>query len=138
LEDPIWEDLTRPIRRHALADGWRWPSAQAATRLLASSHRWEIRSAGAGSKGQRWYAWALLATASPRHHLLIRRHRGSGELAFHYCYLPGGQQASPARLIRAAGLRCSPAKSRQFVLDSACSFSETIWWPAPARTRRRA
>ncbi len=26
-----------------------------------------------GSKGRRWYAWAWLATASPRHYLLIRR-----------------------------------------------------------------
>ena len=35
---------------------------------------WEVRSAGKGSKGDRWYAWAWLGTASPRHHLLIRRH----------------------------------------------------------------
>ena len=65
----------------------------------------EIRSAGTGSKGQRWYAWAQLATASPRHHLLIRRHLSTGELAFHYCYTPEGQPVSKARLIRAAGLR---------------------------------
>ena len=36
--------------------------------------RWEVRSAGAGSKGERWYAWAWIATASARHHLLVRRH----------------------------------------------------------------
>jgi len=41
-----------------------------------------------GSTDQRWYAWVLLTTASPRHHLLIRRHLASGELAFHYCYAP--------------------------------------------------
>jgi SRSO17 transposase len=75
------------------------------TRLLKGARRWEIRSAGHGSKGQRWYAWALLATASPRHHLLIRRHLASGELAFHYCHTPQGQPVSMARLIRAAGLR---------------------------------
>ncbi|HWG99361.1 MAG TPA: hypothetical protein VNV66_08570, partial [Pilimelia sp.] len=34
-------------------------------------------------KGQRWYALAWIATASPRHHLLVRRHLRSGELAFH-------------------------------------------------------
>ena len=79
--------------------------AQAVTRLLDGTRRWDVRSAGAGSKGQRWYAWALLATASPRHCLLIRRHLGSGELAFHYCYIPEGQPVSMARLIRAAGLR---------------------------------
>jgi SRSO17 transposase len=91
--------------RLTLARGVTMTCAQAATGLLASARRWEVRSAGQGSKGQRWYAWALLATASPRHHLLIRRHLGSGELAFHYCFVPQSQRASMARLIRAAGLR---------------------------------
>ena len=60
---------------------------------------------GHGSKGERWYAWAWLATASPRHHLLIRRHLKTGELAFHYCHVPEGQLLTKTRLIRAAGLR---------------------------------
>jgi SRSO17 transposase len=88
-----------------LARGVRLTCKQAATRLLAGTSRWEVRSAGKGSKGQRWYAWAWLATISPRHHLLIRRHRTTGELAFHYCYVPEGQVLSVSRLIRAAGLR---------------------------------
>jgi hypothetical protein len=46
-----------------------------------------------------------LATASPRHHLLIRRHLRAGELAFHYCFVPAGQPLTLTRLIRAAGLR---------------------------------
>jgi hypothetical protein len=50
--------------------------------------------AGQGSKGQRWYAWAWIATASPRHALLIRRHLKTGELAFHYCYVPDGQRGT--------------------------------------------
>ena len=37
--------------------------------------------------------------------LLVRRHLKTGELAFHYCYVPEGQPAAKARLIRAAGLR---------------------------------
>ncbi|HEV8278997.1 MAG TPA: IS701 family transposase, partial [Streptosporangiaceae bacterium] len=78
---------------------------QAAARLLADAHRWETRSAGTGSKGARWYAWAWIATISPRHYLLIRRHRVTGELAFHYCHVPEGQPHSLSRLIRAAGLR---------------------------------
>ena len=65
----------------------------------------EVRSAGTGSKGERWYAWAWLATASPRHSLLARRHLKTGEMAFRYRYVPAGQFASKARLIRAAGLR---------------------------------
>ncbi len=65
----------------------------------------EVRSAGKGSKGARWYGWSWLATASPRHCLLIRRHLKTGELAFHYCFVPEGQPLTLTRLIRAAGLR---------------------------------
>jgi SRSO17 transposase len=88
-----------------LAPGVTLTCAQAVTRLLAGTCRWEVRSAGTGSKGQRWYAWAWLATASPRHCLLIRRHLATGELAFHFCFVPESQPVSKARLIRAAGLR---------------------------------
>src|SRR5258708_5585690 len=79
--------------------------------------RWEIRSAGAGYKGKRWYAWAWLDTASPAHHLLIRRHLKTGELAFHYCFVPKGQRASMARLIRAAGLRWPVEEDFEFGKD---------------------
>jgi SRSO17 transposase len=96
------------------ARGVRLTCKQAAARLLASGRSWETRSAGKGSKGARWYAWAWLATASPRHHLLIRRHLATGELAFHYCYVPKGQPASLARLIRAAGLRWPAEESFEF------------------------
>ena len=88
-----------------LAAGTRSTCAQAVTLLAKDKRRWEVRSAGAGSKGQRWYAWMWIATASPRHHLLVRRHLRSGELAFHYCYVPEGQPLTKTRLIRAAGLR---------------------------------
>jgi len=80
-------------------------TAAGAIGLLSGHLKWEVRSAGTGSKGQRWYAWAHVATASPRHSLLIRRHLATGELAYHYCYVPEGQLAGTARLIRAAGLR---------------------------------
>jgi SRSO17 transposase len=89
-----------------LAAGTRMTCADAARKLLRDKdRRWEVRSAGNGSKGDRWYAWAWIATASPRHSLLVRRHLKAGELAFHYCFVPEGQLASKARLIRAAGLR---------------------------------
>jgi hypothetical protein len=87
---------------------------QAATRLLARARRWEVRSAGKGSKGTRWYAWAWVATISARHYLLIRRHRMTGELAFHYGHVPQGQPLSLSRLIRAAGLRWPAEENFQF------------------------
>lgn len=88
-----------------LARGITLTCAQAAGSLLTGTRRWEIRSAGKGSKGERWYGWAWLATASPRHHLLVRRHVTTGELAFHYCHVPEGQVLTLTRLVRAAGLR---------------------------------
>ena len=52
--------------------------------------------------------WAWIATASPRHHLLVRRHIKTGELAFHYCYVPAGpaadqDQADPGGRAEMAG-----------------------------------
>ena len=103
--------------RLTLAAGTTMTCGQTVTRLLARTRRWEVRSAGAGSKGQRWYAWAWLATASPRHHLLVRRYLSSGELAFHFCYVPEGQPVSKARLIRAAGLRWPVEETFEFGKD---------------------
>lgn len=101
-----------------LAAGTRLTCAQAVKLLAKDKRRWEVRSAGAGSKGQRWYAWMWIATASPRHHLLVRRHLQSGELAFHYCYVPEGQPLTMTRLIRAAGLRWPVEEDFEFSKDS--------------------
>src|SRR5215469_3975557 len=101
-----------------LAAGTKMTCAEAVKKLLKGKRAWEVRSAGQGSKGERWYAWAWLATASPRHSLLARRHLRTGELAFHYCYVPDGQLASKARLIRAAGLRWPVEES--FELGKGC------------------
>jgi SRSO17 transposase len=103
--------------RLTLTRGVTVTCAQAVTRLVKDARRWEVRSAGTGSKGQRWYAWAWVATASPRHHLLIRRHLTSGELAFHYCFVPQGQSVSKGRLIRAAGLRWPAEENFEFGKD---------------------
>ena len=65
-----------------LATGAKLTCAEAVKWLVKDKRRWEVRSAGKGSKGERWYAWAWIATASPRHHLLVRRHLKSSELAF--------------------------------------------------------
>jgi SRSO17 transposase len=48
-----------------LAAGTKLTCAQAVTRLLKDKRRWEVRSAGKSSKGDRWYAWAWLGTAAP-------------------------------------------------------------------------
>ena len=88
-----------------LASGTKLTCAQAVKQLVTDRRQWEVRSAGQGPKGRQRYAWAQIETASPRHHLLIRLHLASGELAFHYCYVPDGQLLTKPRLIMAAGLR---------------------------------
>ena len=108
--------------------------AQAARALGKGSRRWEVRSAGAGSKGARWYAWACLATASPRHCLLIRRHLRTGELAFCYCYVPEGKPVTTTRLIRAAGLRWPAEEDFEFGKDrSGLDQSQVRLYTAIAR-----
>jgi SRSO17 transposase len=99
------------------AAGTKMTCAEAVPAVLKHKRRWEVRSAGHGSKGERWYAWAWIATASARHHLLIRRHLKSGELAFHYCFVPEGQLLTKARLIRAAGLRWPVEEDFEFSKD---------------------
>ena len=103
--------------RLTLARGVTLSCAEVVTRLLTDGRRWEVRPAGRGSKGARWYAWALAATASPRHHLLIRRHLKTGELAFHHCFTPAGEPATLTRLARAAGLRWPVEENFQFSKD---------------------
>jgi len=101
-----------------LTAGTAMTCADAVRKLLTRKRDWEVRSAGRGSKGERWYAWAWLATASPKHTVLVRRHLKTGELAFHYCFVPDGQLAPKARLIRAAGLRWPVEES--FQLGKGC------------------
>jgi SRSO17 transposase len=89
-----------------LAPGARVTSAEAVKCLVKANRRWEVRSAGKGSKGERWYAWAWIGTASPRHHLLVRRHLKTGEQGLSLLLVrPEGQLLTKTRLIRAAGLR---------------------------------
>jgi hypothetical protein len=108
--------------RLTLASGITLTCKQAAARLNGK-RGWEVRPAGTGSKGQRWYAWAWLATTCPRHHLLIRRHLATGELAFCYCWVPEGQPLSLSRLVRAAGLRWPTEVGHRWHQSSCFAFS---------------
>ncbi len=103
--------------RITMRDGSILTCEDAVKKLLKSERRWEVRSAGKGSKGSRWYAWAWIGTRSPHHSLLVRRHLKTGELAFHYCYVPEGQVMTKARLVRAAGLRWPVEEEFEFGKD---------------------
>jgi SRSO17 transposase len=79
--------------------------ADHAARLVPAA-AWQTASAGHGSKGERDYRWAWLATASAHHHLLIRRSlTNPSDLAYFYCHVPAGQACSFTTLIRVAGRR---------------------------------
>jgi SRSO17 transposase len=86
---------------------------------------WQQVSCGDGAKGPRFYDWALIATASPVHHLLVRRSltangNGERELAFFTCHAPAG--TTLADLVRVAGTRwaieeCFQAAKNETGLD---------------------
>jgi hypothetical protein len=66
----------------------------------------ERRSCGTGSKGPRFSDWALIATASPRHFLLIRRLISRPDQhTFYLCYAPEDRPATMTCFITIAGRR---------------------------------
>lgn len=77
------------------------------TLTLVQANGWNRLSAGAGSKGERDYEWAWIATASDQHHLLVRRSLSDPtEVAYFYCYSPPQRPpATLAVLVRVAGMR---------------------------------
>ncbi len=76
----------------------------AALARLVPARCWETRSCGPGCKGHRDYEWALVATSSPRHWLLVRRKISDpADLAFFYCHAPA--LVSLSILIKVAGKR---------------------------------
>ena len=90
--------------RVTLPTGQKVRTDHAARMVPASA--WQTASAGHGSKGEQDYGWAWLATASPCHHLLIRRHlTNHADLAYFLCHMPAGRTCSFTTLIRVAGRR---------------------------------
>ncbi len=99
-----------------LAAGIRLRMDAVATRFLTDPGAWQIRGV-AGSKGERRYNWAWVTTRSPRHFLLIRKHLESGELAFHYCYVPPGRPVTLMTLVQVACLRWPVEEGFEFGKD---------------------
>jgi SRSO17 transposase len=99
-----------------LAKGLKLRADEAVNKYLTARRCWRIDGV-AGSKGQRRYTWAWLATRSPRHFLLIRKHLRTGELAYHYCYIPPEEPISMATLIAVACLRWPVEEDFEFGKD---------------------
>ena len=97
LKIPCSFRVTLPTGQKARADH--------AARMVPASG-WQTASAGHGSKGERDYSWAWLATSCARHHLLARRSlHDPADLAYFFCHVPAGQACSFTTLIRVAGRR---------------------------------
>lgn len=67
---------------------------------------WQRLSAGAGAKGHRYYDWALATITDDRpghRHLLVRRNRRTGELAYYLCY--STRPTTLQTLVKTAGRR---------------------------------
>jgi SRSO17 transposase len=92
-----------PVNHQVTTPGGRKATVAALARLVPA-RCWETRSCGRGCKGHRDYEWALAATSSPRHWVLIRRKISDpADLAFFYCHAPG--MVSLPILIKVAGKR---------------------------------
>jgi SRSO17 transposase len=96
------------------------PKRADALAALVPAAGWQQLSCGDGAKGPRFYDWALIATASPSHHLLVRRPVAGGELAFFTCHAPPGTPLSD--LVAVAGARwaieeCFQAAKNETGLD---------------------
>ena len=63
--------------------------------LVKDPCRREVRSSGKSSKNECRGAWAQVATASPQHHVLTRRHLKTGDLAVPYCFVPTVSRWAP-------------------------------------------
>ncbi|TNC22278.1 IS701 family transposase [Amycolatopsis alkalitolerans] len=77
---------------------------------------WQICSV-TGFKGERRYGWAWISTTSPRHFLLVRKHLQTGELAYHYCYIPPTRPIQMMTLVRVACLRWPVEEDFEFGKD---------------------
>jgi hypothetical protein len=95
-----------------LAPGIPVTCKEAVKKLLKGKRAWEARSAGQGSKGERWYAWAWIGTSSPHRSLPVRRHLKTGELAFRYRCVPEGQLASRTPGPSPGRPRTAPARQK--------------------------
>jgi SRSO17 transposase len=101
--------LAVPTNQHVItAEGGRESRADEAIVSLPGQ-AWRVRSAGAGSKGERRYAWARTAVRGPNHPgaaywLLARRSlKDTTDLAYYLCHAPA--RAGLGTLVTVAGTR---------------------------------
>lgn len=81
-------------------------------------HAWTITSCGAGSKGDRRYAWAWIAARDSRRHLLIRRNlHDPARVDYFWCFVPEGRPACLPILVKACGRRWTVEEDHELGKD---------------------
>lgn len=91
--------------------------ADAALRMVPAN-AWQTASCGPGSKGERRYRWAWIATTSDRHFLLIRRSLSKpSEVAYFYCHVPAHIPATLGVLVAVTGQRWTIEEDHEFGKD---------------------
>jgi SRSO17 transposase len=78
---------------------------------------WTITSCGAGSKGDRRYAWAWIAAGDRRRHLLIRRNLHDARADFFWCFVPEGRPVCLPILVNVCGRRWAVEEDHEFGKD---------------------
>lgn len=102
--------------RSELRRGCFWRADDAVARFAAHPRAWQTRTV-TGSKGDRAYAWAWIATTSDRHWLLARKHLVTGEIAYHYAHVPDSRPVHFMQLVRVACLRWPVEEDFEFSKD---------------------
>jgi hypothetical protein len=104
---PICCGVMASILTLTLAPGTKLTFGEAVRRLARHKRGREVRSARKGSKSERWYAWAWIATARPGHHLLLAAISSPASWPFTTTAATWPERRSCPRtpLIRTAGLR---------------------------------
>ncbi|MDJ0362459.1 IS701 family transposase [Rhodococcus sp. H29-C3] len=95
----------------AIACSHRVPTGTGSVRIDTLVDRieedsWQIRSAGAGCKGPRWYSWAWIPLPDNDcgfSSMLLRRNDTTGEMAYYRCFSP--TPVTLTELVRVAGWR---------------------------------
>ena len=79
---------------------------------------WTITSCGAGSKGERRYAYAWIAAKDRRRHLLIRRNlHDPARTGYFWCFVPEGRPVSLPILAKVCGRRWTVEEDHEFGKD---------------------
>jgi SRSO17 transposase len=102
--------------RVPLSSGAKMRADQALKKVPESA--WTITSCGAGSKGDRRYAWAWIAARDRRRHLLIRRNlHDPARIDYFWCFVPEGRPVCLPVLASVCGRRWTVEEDHEFGKD---------------------